>query len=78
MKYLTQVSRSPNGFLAKLTNGATTTSHDAASFFMVMQDKGVTAEHLESHIGLGEMVDTGHDWQEIRRIAATFTKARAA
>jgi hypothetical protein len=73
MKYLSVVKKTPASFFAQFTNGATTKSHDAACFFMALQDKDVPAADIESYIKLGEMIDTGHDWTEIRSIAATFT-----
>lgn len=79
MKYLKQINvKTGEVFRAIFTNGAETASHDVACFFMAMGDKGVAPADLESHIKLGEMVDPGHDYREIRRIAATFTQAKGA
>ena len=79
MKYLKQILvKHSDVFRASFTSGAETSSHEVACFFMVMQDKGVEPADLGSHIKLGEMVDPGHDWTEIRRIAATFTQAKGA
>jgi hypothetical protein len=79
MKYLSKISvKTAQPFHATFTNGATTTSHDVACYFMIMEDKGVSPTDLESYIKLGEMVDSGHDWREIRRIAATFIQAKGA
>jgi hypothetical protein len=77
VKYLKRVRSFKNFFCAEFTNGVTTSQHEASCFFLIMQDKGVTPAELHSHIKLGEQVDPAHDWQEIRRIAKTFTERRA-
>lgn len=76
--YLKKITAGKGIFLALFTSGASTKSHDVSCFFMAMQDKGIEPKDLEGHIKLGEMVDPGHDWKEIRRIADTFTKTKGA
>ena len=78
MKYLKRIRNFKDFYCAEFINGATTSCHYTACFFMVMTDKAVAPGDLESHIKLGEMVDPAHDWKEIRRIAGTFAKGAAA
>jgi hypothetical protein len=78
MKYLVLATVSDTAFLGKFANGATTRSHEVACFFVTMEDKGIAPAALESYIRMGELVDPGQDWKEIRRIASTFTERAAA
>ncbi|HEX3747635.1 MAG TPA: hypothetical protein VHW09_27055 [Bryobacteraceae bacterium] len=78
MKYLKRIRSTKETYRAEFTSGATTASHDVSCFFMVMSDKGVEPAGLEPYIKLGEKTDPGHDWCEIRRIAATFIRGAAA
>ncbi len=79
MTYIKHFTSQPGQFAAEFHSGTTTESHDAVCFFMAMQDSGVTAAELETHIKIAEMAeaDNDHDWQEIRRVAATFNTAEA-
>jgi hypothetical protein len=75
MKYLTRATID-KGFHAQFTSGATSTDHDAACFFMTMQDRGVGIAEIASYIAIGEQVEPAEYWKEIRRIAATFTVSK--
>lgn len=76
MRYLTHIAKA-EPFHALFTNGAQTTSRDAACFFTVMEERGIAPADLTSHINISELVDDGcHDWTEIKRIAATFAQAQ--
>lgn len=75
-QYLKKVTKDRGQFSATFTNGEKTDSYQAACFFMVMQDKGVEPEDLAAYIKLGGMTDPLKPWDEIRRIAATFSAAK--
>ncbi len=77
MKFLKSATHGASGFYGQFSSGAVTTSHEAASFFMVMQDKGANADELDAYIRMGQMVDPSKDWKEIKRIARTFTAQTA-
>lgn len=72
MKFLKSASNGSKGFSAKFTNGESTDSHSAASFFLVMQDKGKTVADLDHYIRKMEPTLPESDWPEIKRIVATF------
>ena len=76
MNYLKTVASTRSGFRATFRSGAQTDSHDVACFFMAMDDKRAAPDDLEGYIQIGEQIDPGHDWKEIRRIAETFQPAR--
>ncbi len=70
MTYIKHFTTQPGQFAAEFHSGATTESHDTVCFFMAMQDSGVPAAELETHIKLAETAeaDDDHDWLEIRRV----------
>ena len=70
--YLKKITRNKNGFKAEFSNGAYTFNEDAASFFMIMQDKNASLEEVEAYIKMGRKVDAAHDYDEIERILFTF------
>jgi hypothetical protein len=67
-KYLKEIKRTGDKFLATYMDGTTSTSHDAASFWMIMQEKGATLEEVEAYIKMGRQVDPQHEYDEIERI----------
>lgn len=75
--YLGKISASRGRFDAKFRSGARTDSREVTEFFMLMQDKAMDLEGTMQMIEIGRMIDPCKPWDEIERIAQSFSKRKA-
>lgn len=73
-RYVKSVKASKGKHEITYVNGEKSNSYDSACFFMIMQDKKVKPCDLISYIKIGRLSDSTKNWNEIERIAKTFSQ----